>query len=32
MMTIRWTDNFATACQQADQEHKLVLLDFFSPT
>jgi hypothetical protein len=32
MMTIPWTDNFATACQQAGQGHKLVLLDFFSPT
>jgi hypothetical protein len=32
MMTIPWIDNFATACQQAEQEQKLVLLDFFSPT
>lgn len=32
MATIQWTDDFDTACQQAGQEHKLVLLDFFSPT
>jgi hypothetical protein len=32
MTTIRWTDDFATACQQAGQDQKLVLLDFFSPT
>ncbi len=32
MTTIQWTDNFATACQQAGQDQKLVLLDFFSPT
>ena len=32
MMTIPWTDNFETACRQAGQDHKLVLLDFFSPT
>ena len=32
MMTIQWTDNFETACQQAGQHQKLVLLDFFSPT
>ncbi len=30
--TIAWTDDFDTACQQARQDHKLVLLDFFSPT
>jgi hypothetical protein len=32
MATIPWTDNFETACQQAGQDQKLVLLDFFSPT
>jgi hypothetical protein len=32
MVTIPWTDNFETACQQAGQDQKLVLLDFFSPT
>jgi hypothetical protein len=32
MTTITWTDDFDTACQQAGQDHKLVLLDFFSPT
>jgi hypothetical protein len=32
MATIPWTDDFDTACQQAGQEQKLVLLDFFSPT
>jgi hypothetical protein len=32
MMTIQWTESFETACQQAGQDHKLVLLDFFSPT
>jgi hypothetical protein len=30
--TIPWTDNFEIACQQAGQDQKLVLLDFFSPT
>jgi hypothetical protein len=32
MTAIQWTDNFATACQQAGQDQKLVFLDFFSPT
>jgi hypothetical protein len=32
MATIPWTDDFDTACQQAGQDEKLVLLDFFSPT
>jgi hypothetical protein len=32
MTTIPWTDDFDTACQQAGQDQKLVLLDFFSPT
>jgi hypothetical protein len=32
MAPIQWTDDFATACHQAGQDHKLVLLDFFSPT
>jgi hypothetical protein len=32
MPTIPWTDNFEAACEQAGQDHKLVLLDFFSPT
>ena len=32
MTTIAWTDDFDAACQQAGQDHKLVLLDFFSPT
>jgi hypothetical protein len=32
MTTILWTDNWEAACAQAGQEHKLVLLDFFSPT
>jgi len=32
MTTIAWTDDFDAACQQAGQDHTLVLLDFFSPT
>jgi hypothetical protein len=32
MASIQWTDDFDTACQQAGQDHTLVLLDFFSPT
>lgn len=32
MTIIPWMDNFAMACQQAGQDQKLVLLDFFSPT
>jgi hypothetical protein len=32
MPTILWTDNFEAACEQAGQDNKLVLLDFFSPT
>lgn len=32
MITIAWMDNFEAACQRAGQDHKLVLLDFFSPT
>ena len=32
MTTIPWNNNFEAACAQARQEHKLVLLDFFSPT
>ena len=32
MTIITWTDDFDTAYQQAGQDHKLVLLDFFSPT
>ena len=32
MTTITWTDDFDKACQQAGQDHTLVLLDFFSPT
>jgi hypothetical protein len=32
MAPIQWMDDFDTACHQAGQDHKLVLLDFFSPT
>jgi hypothetical protein len=32
MTTIHWTNDFKAACAQADVDHKLVLLDFFSPT
>src|ERR671932_705107 len=29
MAPIQWTDDFATACHQAGQDQKLVLLDFY---
>jgi hypothetical protein len=32
MTTIHWTNDFKAACAQADLDHKLILLDFFSPT
>jgi hypothetical protein len=32
MTTIHWTNDFKAACAQAETDHKLVLLDFFSPT
>jgi hypothetical protein len=32
MTTILWTNDWEAVCAQAGQEHKLVLLDFFSPT
>jgi len=32
MTTIHWSNDFQAACAQADLDHKLVLLDFFSPT
>ena len=32
MTTIHWTNDFKVACAQADRDHKLILLDFFSPT
>jgi len=31
MATIRWTHDLKAACAQADIDHKLILLDFFSP-
>ena len=27
-----WTNDFQAACAQADLDHRLILLDFFSPT
>jgi hypothetical protein len=32
MTTIHWTSDCKAACAQAELDHKLVLLDFFSPT
>jgi hypothetical protein len=32
MATIHWSSDFAAACAQADRDHRLILLDFFSPT
>ena len=32
MTTIHWTNDFKAASAQADLDHKLILLDFFSPT
>jgi hypothetical protein len=32
MTTIHWTNDFQAACAQADLDHRLILLDFFSPT
>jgi len=32
MSHIQWLDDLDEACQRAQRENKLVLLDFFSPT
>lgn len=32
MTDIAWTEDLADACERAERESKLVLLDFFSPT
>jgi hypothetical protein len=32
MTTMHWSNDFKAACAQAELNHKLILLDFFSPT
>jgi hypothetical protein len=32
MAAITWLPDLEDACEQAERDHKLVLVDFFSPT